>query len=137
MAHLRQQPTLTLEAAKAIAAAAEAFAQERRWHVCVAVVDPAGGLVLFHALDETQAASQEIAIAKARTAARFKRPTKALEDAIAGGRTALLGMPGLVAVDGGLPVMVDGKVVGAVGVSGMQSAQDAEVAQAGLAALGR
>jgi glc operon protein GlcG len=135
MTHLRQLPTLTLAGAKAIAAAAEAFAVGRGWTVAVAVVDAAGGLVLFQILDDTQPGSQEVAVHKARTAARFKRPTKALEEAVAGGRQALLSLPGATAVEGGLPIVVGGHVVGAVGVSGMQSSQDSQVAEAGLAAF--
>lgn len=136
MAHLRDVRALTLDAAKTMAAAAERFALERGWTVAVAVVDPAGGLILFHCLEDTQPASQEIAILKARTAARVHRPTKALEDGIAAGRAALLSLPGLVAIEGGLPIRSEGKVVGAIGVSGMTSPQDGEVAAAGLAALG-
>ncbi len=135
MTHLRQLPTLTLAAAKAIAAAAEAFAVGRGWSVAIAVVDSAGGLMLFQILDDTQPGSQDVAVYKARTAARFKRPTKALEDAVAGGRQALLSLPGVTAVEGGLPIVVAGRVVGAVGVSGMQSSQDSQVAEAGLAAF--
>jgi len=135
MTHLRHLPTLTLEAAKAIAAAAEAFALARGWTVAVAVVDAAGGLILFHHLDDTQPGSQEVALHKARTAARFKRPTKALEEAVAGGRQALLSLPGVTSVEGGLPITVDGRVIGAVGVSGMQSVQDSQVAEVGLAAF--
>jgi uncharacterized protein GlcG (DUF336 family) len=135
MTHLRHLPTLTLDAAKAIAAAAEAFALSRGWTIAVAVVDAAGGLLLFHLLDDTQPGSQEVALQKARAAARFKRPTKALEDSVAGGRQALLSMPGIIAVEGGIPILVDGRVIGAVGVSGMQSAQDSQVAEAGLAAF--
>ncbi|HET9040433.1 MAG TPA: heme-binding protein [Gemmatimonadales bacterium] len=135
MAHLRDVRALTLEAAKAVAEAAEKHAVERGWTVAVAVVDGAGGLMLFHCLDGTQPASQDIAILKARTAARLHRPTKALEDGIAGGRVALLSVPGMLALEGGVPIRVDGRVVGAVGVSGMNSSQDAEAAAAGLAAL--
>lgn len=135
MAHLRDVRALTLEAAKAMAAAAERFALERQWTVAIAVVDAAGGLLLFHCLDDTQPASQEIAVLKARTAARLHRPTKALEDGIAGGRTALLTLPGALALEGGLPVRAAGRIVGAIGVSGMTSAQDGEVAAAGLAAF--
>ena len=135
MTHLRQLPSLTLAAAKAIASAAEAFARERGWTVAIAVVDAAGGLILFQILDDTQPGSQEVAVHKARTAARFKRPTKALEETIAGGRQALLSLPGVTAVEGGLPVVVAGRVVGAVGVSGMQSSQDSQVAEAGLGAF--
>ncbi|HEX6616849.1 MAG TPA: heme-binding protein [Gemmatimonadales bacterium] len=135
MEYIRAIPALTLAAAKAMAAAAERFAGERGWTVAVAVVDAAGGLVLFHCLDDTQAGSREIAVHKARTAALMQRPTKALEDAIAGGRTALLSVPGMVALEGGVPIRVEGRVVGAIGVSGMASPQDGEVAAAALAAL--
>jgi glc operon protein GlcG len=135
MAHLRDVRTLTLDAAKEMAAAAERFASERRWTIAVAVVDGAGGLLLFHALDDTQPGSQEIAVLKARTAARLHRSTKALEDGVADGRVALLTLPAVVALEGGLPIRVDGRVVGAIGVSGMGSAQDGQVAAAGLAAL--
>ena len=99
------------------------------------MVDAAGGLILFQILDDTQPGSQEVAVHKARTAARFKRPTKALEETIAGGRQALLSLPGVTAVEGGLPIVVAGRVVGAVGVSGMQSSQDSQVAEAGLGAF--
>jgi glc operon protein GlcG len=135
MAHLRDVRALTLEAAKAMAAAAEGFALERGWTIAVAVVDAAGGLILFHCLEDTQPGSQDVAVLKARTAARYHRPTKALEDGIAGGRTALLSVPGIVALEGGLPIRSQGKVIGAIGVSGMSSPEDGEVAAAGLAAL--
>jgi uncharacterized protein GlcG (DUF336 family) len=135
MAHLRNVRAITLDAAKAMAAAAERFAAERGWTIAVAVVDAAGGLVLFHCLEDTQPASQDIAVLKARTAARMHRSTKALEDGIAGGRAALLSLPGVLALEGGLPIRSNGRVVGAIGVSGMGSAQDGEVAAAGLAAL--
>jgi glc operon protein GlcG len=136
MTHLRTVHALTLEGARAMAVAAERFAAQRGWTVAVAVVDAGGGLILFHCLDDTQAGSREISVLKARTAALLHRPTKALEDGIAGGRTALLTIPGMVALEGGVPIRVDGTVVGAIGVSGMASAQDGEVAAAGLAALG-
>lgn len=135
MAHVRQLPTMTLEAAKAIAAAAEAHATGQGWTVAVAVVDASGGLLLFHCLDDTQPGSQDIAVQKARTAARLRRPTKALEDAIAGGRSALLSVEGAIALEGGLPIEAMGRVIGAIGVSGMASAQDAEAARAGLEAF--
>ncbi|HET7469917.1 MAG TPA: heme-binding protein [Gemmatimonadales bacterium] len=135
MPHLRDARALTLDGAKAMVAAAERFAHEQGWTVAVAVVDAAGGLILFHCLDGTQPGSQDVAVLKARTAARLHRPTKALEDGIAGGRIALLTLPNIVALEGGLPVRVDGRVIGAIGVSGMSSAQDGEVAAAGLAAL--
>ena len=127
---------LTLEAAKRLAAGAEAEALKRGWAVAVAVVDPAGGLILLHSLDGTQPASQDVAVLKARTAARFKRPTKAFEDAIAAGRTAVITMPGAVALEGGIPVMAGGQLVGAVGVSGMTSTEDGVIAAAAIAAMG-
>lgn len=135
MAHLRDVRMLTLDAAKAMAAAAERFATERGWTIAVAVVDATGGLILFHCLEGTQPASEEIAVLKARTAARLHRTTKALEEGIAGGRIALATLPGAVALEGGIPIRVDGKVVGAIGVSGMTSVLDGEVAAAALAAL--
>ena len=130
--HVRQVPTLTLEVAKAMAQAGEAYAIRQGWTVAIAVVDASGGLLLFHCLDDTQSGSQEIAVQKARTAARLNRPTKALEDAIAGGRTGILSLEGMVAMEGGMPIEVAGRVVGGIGVSGMASPQDAEVAKAGL-----
>jgi uncharacterized protein GlcG (DUF336 family) len=136
MSLTRPHPVLTLEAAKRLAAAAETEALQHGWTVAVAVVDPAGGLILFHSLDGTQPASQDLAVLKARAAARFKRPTKVFEEAIAGGRTALLTVPDLVALEGGLPVLAQGQVLGAVGVSGMTSVEDGVVAAAAIAALG-
>lgn len=135
MAHTRDARMLTLEAAKALAEAGEAEAKRRGWTVAIAVVNPEGGLILFHCLDGTQPASQDIAIAKARTAARFKRPTKALEDAIAGGRQTLLAVPGMLPLEGGVPVTAGDALVGAVGVSGMASAEDGVIAAAALRAL--
>jgi glc operon protein GlcG len=125
-----------LELAKQIAALAEAEATKNRWTVVIAIVDDGGNLVLLHRTDGTQIGSIDVAIQKAATALRFKRPTKAFEDVIAGGRTALLTLPGrVVMVEGGVPIMVDGACVGAIGISGMSSVQDGVVAQAGLAAL--
>jgi len=133
----RSIPFITLEGAKVLAAAAEAEALKRGWTVAIAVVDPAGGLVLLHVLDETQPASQDIAIEKARTAARFKRPTKAMEDAVAGGRMSLLSVSRFaLMLEGGVPLTRDGAIIGAIGISGMTSAQDGEVAAAALAAFG-
>jgi glc operon protein GlcG len=135
-AQFADRKALTLEGAKRIMAAAEAEAAKNKWTVAIAIVDEAGELVAFHKIDETQAGSIDIAIGKARTAARMKRPTKALEDAVAGGRTVFLAVDGLVPLEGGVPITVEGRVVGAVGVSGVTSQQDAQVAQAGIAALG-
>jgi glc operon protein GlcG len=126
---------LTLDGAKRILAAAEAEARKNTWTVAIAVVDEAGNLIAFQKLDDTQVGSIDIAISKARTAARMKRPTKALEDAVAGGRTVMLAVEGLMPLEGGVPVTLDGRIIGAVGVSGVTSQQDAQVAAAGAAAI--
>ncbi len=129
-------PALSHDQARRAAAAAEAEARRNNWNVAIAIVDAAGELILFHRLDQTQPASLDIAIGKARTAARYRRPTKVLEDAVAGGRTVLLALDG-IPLEGGLPIVVDGRVIGAVGVSGVTSQQDAQVAQAAIDALVR
>jgi uncharacterized protein GlcG (DUF336 family) len=107
---------ITLEAAKRMAAAGEAEARQNGWNVAIAVVDAGGDLILFHKLDETQHGSIAVAQGKARAAALFKRPSKLLEEAIAGGKQALLTVEGTVPMQGGLPVVVEDKVIGAVGV---------------------
>jgi glc operon protein GlcG len=137
MPHTRLVPVLTLEAAKRLAAAAEAEAVSRGWTVAIAVVNPEGGLILFHSLDGTQPGSQDIAVLKARTAARLRRSTQVLEDGIAGGRIALATLPGVLALGGGVPVAVDGQLVGALGVSGMTSPEDNVIAAAALQAFGQ
>jgi len=126
---------ITLEAAKKMAAAGEAEARKNGWNVAIAIVDVSGGLILFHKLDETQAGSIAVAQGKARAAALFKRPSKAMEDAIAGGKQAFLTIEGIVPMQGGLPVIMEDKVIGAVGVSGVTSAQDEQVAQAAIGVL--
>jgi glc operon protein GlcG len=133
---LADRKALTLEGTKRIMAAAEAEAIKNQWTVAIAIVDEAGELLHFQRLNDTQAGSIAIAIGKARTSARLRRPTKAIEDVIAGGRTALLAVEGLTPLEGGVPIIVEGRVIGAVGVSGVTSAQDAQIAQAGIAALG-
>src|SRR5438067_4802805 len=115
-----------------MAAAGEVEARKNGWKVAIAIVDAGGGLILFHKLDETQPGSIAVAQGKARTAALFKRPTKAMEDAIASGKLAFLAIDEVVPIQGGLPVVVEEKVIGAVGVSGVTSAQDEQVAQAAL-----
>ena len=126
---------ITLEAAKKMAAAGEAEARKNGWNVAIAIVDSGGNLILFQKLDETQPGSIAVAQGKARTAALFKRPTKAMEEAIAAGKLAFLAVEGIVPIQGGLPVVVEGKVIGAVGVSGVTSAQDEQVALAALGTL--
>ncbi|MEX2471392.1 MAG: heme-binding protein [Gemmatimonadota bacterium] len=134
-AQLSSARVITLDAARTMMAAAEAEATRNSWPVAIAIVDAAGELILFQKLDGTQAASIDIAIGKANTAARLRRPTKALEDAIASGRMALAAVDGILPLEGGVPIVVDGQVIGAVGVSGVTSQQDAQVAQAGVSAL--
>src|SRR5439155_8278823 len=98
---------ITLEAAKKMATAGEAEARQNGWNVAIAIVDASGGLILFHKLDETQPGSIAVAQAKARTAALFKRPSKALEEAVAAGKLGFLSVEGIVPIQGGLPVIVD------------------------------
>jgi glc operon protein GlcG len=105
--------------------------------MAIAIVDSAGYLVHFERMDNTQYGSNRVAIDKARSAALFRRPSKAFEDALAGGRTAILALRGALPVEGGVPIMAGGKVVGAIGASGGTAAQDGQVAAAGIAALGK
>lgn len=126
---------VNLETAKKLAAAAVVEAKKNGWPVAIAIVDNHGTLVYYEMLDDTQTASAHVAIEKARTSAMYRRPTKALEDAIAGGRVAVLGLPGATPIEGGLPIVVGGKITGAIGVSGVTSQQDGQVAKAGLDAL--
>lgn len=134
-AQTTERRVLTLEGAKRIAAAAEAEARKNQWNVAIAVVDEAGLLVHYLRIDDTQTASPEIAIGKARTAAMFRRPTKAMEDAVAKGRPVVMTFPGAVPVQGGLPLVSGGRVIGGIGVSGVQSHQDEIVAKAGADVL--
>ena len=135
MSHTKTIPALTLDGAKAIMAAAEVEALAHGWNVAIAVVDESGGLVAFQRLENTQPASGAIAIGKARTAARFKRPSRLLEESVAGGRLALLALSDALPLQGGLPIVVDEHSIGAIGVSGVTAAQDEQVAHAGLAAF--
>lgn len=132
---LADAKVLTHEAVRVMVAAASDHANKNGWAVSIAVVDANGDLLAFRRLDGASLASIDISQGKARTAARFRRPTKALADALAEGRTALLTVPGLVALQGGLPVVVGAVTIGGIGVSGVTSEQDEQVAQAGLAAL--
>jgi len=127
--------TLSLADAKKIAAAASAKAQAEGWNVVIAVHDSGGNLIYLERADGTQLGSIQVAQEKSRTALRFKRPTKALEDAVLSGRVHMMSLPGITSVEGGLPLLLDGEVVGSIGVSGVQSSQDGQVAAAGAAAL--
>jgi uncharacterized protein GlcG (DUF336 family) len=126
---------VNLETAKKIAAGAMAEAKRQKWNVAVAVVDNHGMLIYYEMQDDTQTASADVSIQKARTAALWRRPSKEFEQSIADGRLALLGLNNALPIEGGLPIIIDGKMIGAVGVSGVTAAQDAQVARAGLDAL--
>lgn len=132
-ADLTTKKALTLAAAKKIAAAAEAEAAKNKWTMCIAIVDDGANLIYLAKMDETQIGSVTVATEKAQSAVKFKRTTKVFEDTLAGGRQAILKLPGALPVEGGVPLMIDGKVLGAIGVSGGTSAQDGVAAAAGLA----
>jgi glc operon protein GlcG len=126
---------IKLEAALKLVAAAEAEAKKNHWPVAIAVVDNAGFLVAFHRLDNTQLGSIEIAQEKARTSALFRRPSKYFEDQLAQGGSGLRALrTGVMPVEGGLPIIQDGKIIGAIGVSGVKATEDGQIARAGLAA---
>ena len=135
----QQLPTkrvLTLEAARRMAAAAEAEAVKNGWQVSVAVVDDGGNLLLFQRMDNAKLVAIDIAIRKAKTAVFFQGETKGLEEEVTkGGRTALLPIDGFMPLQGGFPITVDGKVIGGIGVSGVTGEQDAQCAAAGLRTL--
>jgi glc operon protein GlcG len=129
------KPILTLEDAKRIAAAAHAEAQSNDWRVVIAVVDDGGHLLYLERSHDTQFGSVETAIRKAHAAVAFHRPTKASEDAVQSGRLIHLALPGVIPAEGGVPLQVDGVVVGALGISGVRSFQDGQIAAACAAAL--
>ncbi|HEV8260779.1 MAG TPA: heme-binding protein [Burkholderiales bacterium] len=130
-----QHPVLSLEDAKRVAAAARAEAEKNGWAIVIAVLDDGGHLMYLERMDEAQKASSRIAEEKGRTAILFKRPTKAIEDNVLEGRTVMMGLPGAVPLEGGVPLVKDGQFLGGIGVSGVQSFQDGIVARAGAAAL--
>jgi glc operon protein GlcG len=126
---------ISLEVAQKAAAAAAAEARKNNWHMAIAITDPAGQLVYFEKLDGTQTASVRIAIAKSRSAAIYKRPTKAFQDAVAKGNAAILALEGAMPSEGGVPIVINGKIVGAIGASGGTSKQDGVAAMAGADAV--
>jgi glc operon protein GlcG len=130
-AQLIEKKALTLEGAKKIAAAAETKAKAEGARVVIAVVDEGGSLLLLERLDDTQVASVNVGIDKARTAAIFRRPSKVFEDQVRDGRVAALALHGAVPLQGGVPIIVEGKVIGAIGVSGETPQQDEAIAKAG------
>ncbi len=133
-AQLADKKALTLEAAKKMAAAAEAEAVKNKWNVVIAVVDDGGHLIYLQRMDGTQTGSIEVAMGKARTAMAFKRPTKVFDE-LAKTRPAIVTLGDVVLLEGGIPIKVGEQVIGAMGVSGVTSQQDAQIAEAGIAAL--
>ena len=129
--------SITVDVAKTVAAPAIAEARKNQWSMAVAIVDISGDLVYFEKMDDTQAGSVDVSIAKARSAARFKRATKVFQDGVAAGGEGLriLALKGAVPIEGGVPLVVSGKIVGAIGVSGGTSQQDGVVAAAAVASL--
>ena len=126
---------LTLNVVKQIAAAAEKEATSQQLHFFVVIVDDGGNLMYLERMDETQLGSLDVSIAKARSALLFKRPTKIFEDAVRTGNTSVLKVPNAMPIEGGIPLVVDGKIIGAIGVSGGTPQQDGKIAQAGVDAL--
>ena len=131
---MRNRPVLTLEDCKLIAGAAEAEARKNKWEVAIAVMDEGGHLLHFHRMDGATPANAEIAMGKGRTAAVSRRSSAMWEQRIKDGRLSMLAMP-LLPVQGGLPIMVEADCLGSVGVSGVQSHEDEQIAQAGIDAL--
>jgi uncharacterized protein GlcG (DUF336 family) len=130
-------PPIGLENARKVMAAAEAEAAKNNWAVVIAILDSGGHVVMLHRFDNVQLSSIDISQGKARTALMFKRPTKVLDDAISSGGAGLrfLSLKDIVPLEGGLPIVMDGKIIGAIGVSGVLSAQDAQIGRAGIDAL--
>ena len=132
---LATKKVLTLEAAQHIAQAARAEAKKNGWNMVICVVDDGGHLIYLERMDGTQLGSVRVAQDKARTAVLFKRPSKALEEAVTGGRTVMMMLAGVTPVEGGIPIIARGQLIGAIGVSGATSPEDGLVAAAGLSAL--
>lgn len=134
---MKTRSMLTLEDCKKISAAAEAEAKKNNWNVCIAILDDGGHLLHLIRMDGGTPANARIATEKARTAAETRRSTAMWEERIKGGRISMLGMPGVTPVQGGLPIVIDGACIGAVGVSGVQSHEDEQIAKAGIDTLER
>ena len=127
-----RQLALSIDDAKIIAAAARAEAERNSWSVVIAIVDDGGHLMYLERMDGTQKASSIVAQEKASTAIMFKRPSAAFEQVVAGGRVAVMSLPGVTTVEGGLPIIVENQFVGAIGVAGVHSSQDGQIAKAGV-----
>ncbi len=134
-AQVLDKKMLTLESAKKIAASADAEAKKRNARVVIAIVDDGGNLIFLERLDDTQVASVDVGIGKARTAAIFRRPSREFEDQIRSGRIAALALPGATPLQGGIPIFFEGKVIGAIGVSGETPAEDEEIAKVGASSF--
>lgn len=134
-ADLPTKKALSLEIAKQVAAAAEKHARDNKWNVCIAIVDEGGHLIYFQRMDGTQYASVVVSQKKAQTAMGFKRPSKTFEDGVVAGRNVLVALPGAVPLEGGVPLTVDGEMIGAIGISGVTAQQDGMIAQAGADSL--
>jgi glc operon protein GlcG len=132
---MASKPVLTLDDAKRIAAGSQSEAQANDWRVTIAVVDDGGHLLYLERSHDTQFGSVETAIQKAHAAVAFRRPTKASEDAVQSGRLIHLALPGVIPAEGGVPLQIDGVLVGGLGVSGVRSFQDGQIAAAGVAVL--
>ena len=130
---------ITLDQAKRAMAAAELEAAKNSWQVAITILDSGGNMVMFHKFDNAQLSAVTVSEGKARTALTFKRASKALDDAIAAGGAGLrlLALKDITPLEGGLPIVVDGKIIGAIGVSGALSSQDSQVAKAGADAAGK
>ena len=126
---------ISLERARTLITAAKKAAAVEKWQMAIAIVDTSGALVAMERMDDTLLASAQISVDKARTANGFKRPTKALQDAVTSGFTPLLSAEGAIAIEGGVPILLAGKIIGAIGVSGADSKDDGKVAAAALLAL--
>ena len=132
---MKQRPMLTLDDCRKISAAAEAEAKKNNWIVCIAILDDGGHLLHLVRMDGASPFNARTAIAKGKTAAETRRSTLMWEERVKGGRMSMLRMPGVLPVQGGLPIVIEGVCVGAVGVSGVQSHEDEQIAKAGIDAL--
>jgi glc operon protein GlcG len=134
---MKTRPMLTLDDCRMISAAAEAEAKKNNWNVCIAILDDGGHLLHAIRMDGATPANARIALEKARTAAETRRSSAMWEERVKAGRLSMLRMPGVLPVQGGLPIVIDGECIGAVGVSGVQSHEDEQIAKAGIDALDR
>ena len=134
---MKTRSMLTLDDCRRISAAAEAEAKKNNWNVCIAILDDGGHLLHLIRMDGATPANAAIAVEKARTSAVTRRSSGMWEERVKAGRTSMLKMPGVLPVQGGLPIVIDGDCIGAVGVSGVQSHEDEQIAKAGIDILGR